>query len=266
MRLINFVFLFSALIISTPLFAQGKKTEIVIGTTAGDFADLVKHGLKPILEKNGYAVKLIEFTDYVTPNLALEEKRLSANIFQHKPYLDEFAKEKGLHLKAVAEVPTAPLGIYAGKTKALKDVKNKAVIAIPNDATNLSRALTILSELGWVKISPKANPILVSVRDITENKKELNIKLLEAAQLPRIVSEVDFAIINGNYATNAGIGLETALAKEKSDLYINWLVVRESDQNSEITKALIQSLNDDAFKKFSESRFKGYKFPKSWKK
>lgn len=265
MRSLVLAFLLTFSLFSSLAHSEAKKTEIVIGTTPGDFAELVRNGLTPVLEKQGYKVRLMEFTDYVTPNLALEEKTLDANIFQHKPYLDEFAKAKGLHLKPVAQVPTGPLGLYAGKSKSLKDIKDKAVIAIPNDPTNLSRALTLLSEQGLIKINPNANPILVGTKDITENKKKIDIKLLEAAQLPRVLDEVDFAIINGNYATNAGIALTSALAQEKSNLYINWLVVRDADVNAQYVKDLKAALNSPALKTWAKNRFKGYKFPADWK-
>lgn len=246
--------------------AEAQAKNITIGATVGDFADLVKQGLRPQLEKKGYKVRLVEFTDYVTPNLALSEGRLDANIFQHKPYLDQFAKEKGLKLSAVAQVPTAPLGLYAGKLKSLADVKNESKIAIPNDATNLSRALTILSDLGWIEISKNANPLLVGTKDITKNQKKLKIVLLEAAQLPRALADVDFAVINGNYVTSAGIALTSALTQEKSDLYINWLVVAEKNKDSAVTKDLVEVLNSEEVKKYSQTKFKGYKFPSSWKK
>ncbi|WP_200860198.1 MetQ/NlpA family ABC transporter substrate-binding protein [Pseudobdellovibrio exovorus] len=272
MKWFSFTFGVTALFLtSTTVQAQtpspaAKKQNITIGATVGDFADLVKHGLRPQLEKKGYKVKLVEFTDYVTPNLALAEGRLDANIFQHKPYLDQFAKEKGLKLSAVAQVPTAPLGLYAGKLKSLDEVKEESKIAIPNDATNLSRALTILSDLGWVEISKNANPLLVGTKDITKNPKKLKIVLLEAAQLPRALADVDYAVINGNYATSAGMALTSALTQEKSDLYVNWAVVTEKNKDSVFTKDLVEVLNSEELKKYANTKFKGYKFPTSWKK
>ncbi|MBC7464886.1 MAG: hypothetical protein H7256_02750, partial [Bdellovibrio sp.] len=241
-------------------------TKLTIGATTGDFADMVKESLKPILEKKGYSVKLVEFTDYVTPNLALSDGQLDVNIFQHKPYLEQFAKEKHLKLTPVAQVPTAPLGLYAGKLKTLAAVKNESTIAIPNDVTNLSRALTILSDLGWIEVAKNANPLLVSVKDISKNPKDLKIKLLEAAQLPRVLADVDYAVINGNYATTSGLKLESALAQEKSELYVNWAVTTEKNATSKFAQDLITALNSEDFKKYAKSKFKGYKYPSSWKK
>lgn len=239
---------------------------LTIGTTAGDFADLAKEGLKPQLEKQGYTVKVVEFTDYVTPNLALADGRVDVNIFQHKPYLDQFAKEKGLRLSPLAQVPTAPLGLYPAKLKTLNEVKNGSSIAIPNDPTNLSRALTILSDLGWIEIAKDASPLLVGTKDIVKNPKNLKILPLEAAQIPRATQDVDFAVINGNYATNAGIALTSALVQEKSNLYVNWAVVTEKNIATKFSKDLIAILNSDDFKKYAHARFKGYKLPEAWTK
>ena len=245
--------------------AELKYKVIRIGTTPGDFASLVKDGLAPELKKSGYEVKLVEFTDYVTPNLALADGQLDVNIFQHKPYLDQFSKEKNLSLVAFAQVPTAPLGLYAGKLKKLSDVKIKSTIAIPNDPTNLSRALGILSEIGWIEISKNANPFLISTKDIIKNPKELVITLLEAAQLPRTLQDVDYAVINGNYATSSGLKLENALTIEKSDLYVNWAVTTQKNAAEKFIKDIAAALDSADVKKYSRNQFKGYKFPTSWK-
>jgi D-methionine transport system substrate-binding protein len=183
--------LLSLAVAGPALAADPAKKEIVIGTTVGDFGDMVKQSVKPILEKQGYAVKLVEFTDYVRPNMALQEGALDVNVFQHKPYLDNFVKEHKLSLKEVFQVPTAPLGIYPGKLKSLKDVKEGSTISAPNDPSNFARALVMLSDLGWVKLKPGINPLTASERDIAVNVKKLKIVQLEAAQLPRSRSDVD---------------------------------------------------------------------------
>lgn len=243
----------------------GKTKTIVVGTSVGDFAALVNEGLKPYLEKKGYQIKLVQFTDYVRPNLALEEGALDVNIFQHKPYLDAFTKEKGLHLSVLVPVPTAPLGLYSGKLKKLTEVKAGVSIAVPNDSTNLARALVILKELGWIELNPKSDPLRVSTKDIIQNLKGVKIIPLEAAQIPRALSDVDYAIINGNYATNAGIALSSALTREKNDNYINYAVVRSGDLNSAFAKDFADAAKSGFFKEFSKKRFQGYKFPSDWK-
>lgn len=264
--LVQVALLISALTTATAVrAADAAPTPFTIGATTGDFSDMVKDSIKPLLEKKGYTVKLVEFTDYITPNLALSEGQLDANIFQHKPYLQEFAKVKNLSLSPIVQVPTAPLGLYAGKLKSLAEAKHESTVAIPNDATNLSRALTILSEIGWIEVSKNANPLLVSVKDITKNPKNLKIKLLEAAQLPRALADVDYAVINGNYATSAGIALDSALAQEKSDLYVNWVVVAKKNETSKQAKDLTEVINSADFKKYAKAKFKGYKYPSNWK-
>lgn len=239
---------------------------ITIGTTSGDFTVLANEGLKPELEKKGYKVKVVEFTDYMTPNIALAEGKIDLNIFQHKPYLDQFIKEKGLQLSPLAQVPTAPLGLYSGKLKSINEVKNNSSIAMPNDPTNLSRALNILADLGWIEVNKDVNPLLVGIKDIIKNPKNLKIIPLEAAQVPRAAQDVDFAIINGNYATSAGISLNSVLTQEKSNTFINWIVVTHHNLNSDFAKDIITITNTDAFKKYAKAKFKGYKYPEIWTK
>ncbi len=241
------------------------KSEITIGTTAGDFGEMAKQGIKPELEKKGYKVKVIEFTDYVTPNLALASGQIQANIFQHKPYLEEFSKAKGLDLLPLTEVPTAPLGLYAGKLKSLEAVKEGSTIAIPNDPTNLARALIILKDLGWIEVAKDADPLLISTRHISKNPKKLKIVSLEAAQLPRSLADVDFAVINGNYATSSGLSLAAALSQEKSEAYLNWAVIAKKDKDQAFAKDLKDAINSEAFKTYARNRFKGYRFPPQWK-
>lgn len=238
--------------------------EIVIGATVGDFANIVKEGLQPALEKRGYKVRLIEFTDYVQPNIALSEGSLDLNIFQHKPYLEQFAKEKKLALETVAQVPTAPLGIYAGKTKSLKDIKEKSTVAVPNDPTNLARALVILADLGWIELPEKIDAFHVSPQNIKRNIKKIEIIQLEAAQIPRALQDVDYAIINGNYVVSSGLQLTSALAFEKSDAYVNWVVARTKDAKSTYVRDVQEILNSVEFKQYAKKRFPGYRYPSGW--
>lgn len=257
--------IFLAILFSVTAKSNSRQNTIRIGATAGDFAELVRGGLQPELEKLGYKVVLREFTDYVTPNLSLAEGSLDLNIFQHKPYLEQFAKDRKLSLTAIAEVPTAPLSLYGGKLKSLHDVKEGSAVALPNDATNLSRALTILADLNWIELNPNSNPILVSLKDVKKNTYRLKLLLLEAAQLPRSLQDVDYAVINGNFATSAGIPLRSALKLEKSDLYINWAVTTEAKSTETFARDTVTALNSPTFQKFAREKFKGYKFPSRWK-
>ena len=248
------------------LAADPAKQQIVIGTTVGDFGDQVRQSIRPLLEKQGYKVKLVEFTDYVRPNLALQEGSLDLNVFQHRPYLDKFSAQHKLHLTPVFQVPTAPLGIYAGKRQALADVKPGSSVSLPNDPSNLARALVMLADLGWISLKPGINPVTASERDIAANPRKLVLRPLEAAQLPRSRADVDFAVINGNYAVSSGIKLTTALYQEKSNAYVNVGVIRTADVNKPWARDVIAAYQSPAFKAYAVKRFPGYKLPQVWGK
>ena len=243
---------------------NGDKKEIVFGTTVGDFGDMVKDQIKPALEKKGYKIKLVEFTDYVRPNLALSEGELDINIFQHKPYLDDFKKQHKLDITEDFQVPTAPLGLYPGKLKSLNDVKEGSSVSVSNDPSNFARALVMLKELGWIKLKDGINPLTASKNDIAENIKKINLVELEAAQLPRSRADVDFAIVNGNYAMSSGMKLTEALFQEPSFAYVNWSAVRTADKGSKWLKDVEEAYNSQEFKDYAHKRFVGYKYPAAW--
>ncbi|ENX1828225.1 MetQ/NlpA family ABC transporter substrate-binding protein [Neisseria gonorrhoeae] len=240
------------------------KKEIVFGTTVGDFGDMVKEQIQAELEKKGYTVKLVEFTDYVRPNLALAEGELDINAFQHKPYLDDFKKEHNLDITEAFQVPTAPLGLYPGKLKSLEEVKDGSTVSAPNDPSNFARALVMLNELGWIKLKDGINPLTASKADIAENLKNIKIVELEAAQLPRSRADVDFAVVNGNYAISSGMKLTEALFQEPSFAYVNWSAVKTADKDSQWLKDVTEAYNSDAFKAYAHKRFEGYKYPAAW--
>lgn len=240
-------------------------TKIVIGTTEGDFADMVRNQVKSSLEAQGYEVELIAFTDYVRPNLALAEGDLDINIFQHKPYLDTFKKENNLDLVEVFQVPTAPLGIYSGKKTTLDDVYKGMRVSAPNDPSNFARALVMMDDLGWITLKDNIDPLTASKTDIADNSKyDIEIIELEAAQLPRARDEVDFAVINGNYATDAGIKLTEALFQEPSFAYVNWSAIKSADAGKKWVEDVTNAYNSEAFKKYAHETFPGYKYPKIW--
>lgn len=240
------------------------KKKIVFGTTVGDFGDMVKEQIQAELEKKGYTVKLVEFTDYVRPNLALAEGELDINVFQHKPYLDDFKKEHNLDITEAFQVPTAPLGLYPGKLKSLEEVKDGSTVSAPNDPSNFARALVMLNELGWIKLKDGINPLTASKADIAENLKNIKIVELEAAQLPRSRADVDFAVVNGNYAISSGMKLTEALFQEPSFAYVNWSAVKTADKDSQWLKDVTEAYNSDAFKAYAHKRFEGYKYPAAW--
>ena len=240
-------------------------SKIVIGTTEGDFADMVRNQVKGALEEQGYDVELITFTDYVRPNLALAEGDLDINIFQHKPYLDTFKKENNLDLVEVFQVPTAPLGLYSGKKTSLDEAYKGMSVSAPNDPSNFARALVMMDDLGWITLKDNIDPLTASKTDIADNSKyDINIVELEAAQLPRARDEVDFAVINGNYATDSGIKLTEALFQEPSFAYVNWSAIKSADTGKKWVEDVTNAYNSEAFKKYAHETFPGYKYPKIW--
>lgn len=241
-----------------------QQTEIRFGVTPGDFGDQVRDSVKGILEKQGYKVTVTEYPDYVTPNKALAEGAIDINIFQHKPYLDSFKAEHKLDITEVFQVPTAPLGLYPGKLTSLDQVKDGTTVSVPNDPSNFARALVMLDNLKWIKLKDGVNPLQASKADIAENIKNIKLVEMEAANLPRSRSDVDFAIVNGNYAMSSGMKLTETLFQEPSFAYVNWSAVRTADKDSKWVKDVTAAYNSDEFKSYAHTKFVGYKFPETW--
>ena len=214
--------------------------------------------VKPALAKEGVDLKVKVFTDYIQPNVQVAEKRLDANFFQHQPYLDEFNKAKGTHLVSVAAVHLEPLGAYSSKYKKLDEIKDGSTGVIPNDATNGGRALLLLDKAGLITLKDKTN-ILSTPKDITANPKKLKFRELEAATIPRVLTQVDLALINTNYALEAKLNPEKdALVIEGSDSpYVNILVARPDDKDSADMQKLVAALHTPEVKAFILEKYKG---------
>ncbi len=226
-------------------FADTQK--IVFGIAPGPYGDLIKLAIAPGLEKKHYTVEVTEFSDYVQPDLALANKSIDVNVFQHRVYLDKFSADHGLKLSPVITIPTASLGIYSKKFKSLSDIKDGATITIANDPTNLARALRYLQALGLITINPNIDASKASEKDIAENPKHLNIEPVEAAQLPRTLDSVDFSLVNGNYAIASGIW-PTALGREiLTENYINLVAVRTEDLDKPFVKDIVAVVKSKAF-------------------
>lgn len=238
-----------SLLIPASLFAAEKT--ITIGVTPFPHKDIMIL-VGDLLKKEGYDLKIKEFTDYVTPNTALGEGSLDANFFQHVPYLENTKKEKGLDLVWVAKVHIEPLGLYSKKIKKLDELKNGARIAIPNDATNCSRALRLLEKNGIIKVKPGE---LVTAKDITENHKKVKISEIEAAQLPRTLPDVDASVINTNFAVEAKLipAKDAIVIEGKDSPYANVIAVRSTDKDSPAIKALVRAANSPEVKKYIET-------------
>lgn len=219
-----------------------------------------------ILAQAGIKLEVVEFTDYVQPNMVTESGEVDANYFQHQDYLNNFNEENGTHLVSVAEIHYEPLGLYPGKTKSIDELADGAKISVPNDTSNEARALQLLAAQGLIELDPDAG-LTATKNDITSNPKNLEIVEMEAAQLPRTLADVDMAVINGNYATQAGFSsAKDALAAESADseaaqIYPNVLVVKEGRESDSAILALAAALQSDAVRSFIDENFGGAVVP-----
>ncbi|MFJ2388525.1 MetQ/NlpA family ABC transporter substrate-binding protein [Pseudomonas koreensis] len=234
---------------------------LTVAATPVPHAEILEF-VKPALAKEGVDLKVKVFTDYVQPNVQVAEKRLDANFFQHQPYLDEFNKAKGTNLVAVTGVHLEPLGAYSSKIKDLKDLPSGANVVIPNDATNGGRALLLLAKAGLITLKDPTN-ILSTVKDIAQNPKDLKIRELEAATIPRVLTQVDLALINTNYALEAKLDpSKDALVIEGNDSpYVNILVSRADNKDSDAMQKLAAALHSPEVKKFITEKYKGAVLP-----
>ncbi len=249
---------------AAPSSAPGLK-ELKIGASPVPHSDILK-AVQPLLKEKGIDLKIVEFTDYVQPNLALQSKDLDANYFQHLPYLEDFNAKNNTQISSAVAVHFEPLGLYPGKTKAVKDLKEGDSIAVPNDTSNEARALLLLQEAGIIKVREGAG-LAATVKDITENPKNIKIMELEAAQLARALPDVNLAVINGNYAIQAGLSAsKDALASEDKDslaakTFANIIAVRTGDESREEIKALIDAITSEEVRKFINENYQGAVIP-----
>ncbi|MCQ5079491.1 MetQ/NlpA family ABC transporter substrate-binding protein [Gemmiger formicilis] len=243
------------------------ETSELAGTTLKVAASPTPHAeilnvAKDILAEQGITLEVVEFSDYVQPNLVTESGEVDANYFQHTPYLESFNEENGTHLVSVGAIHYEPFGIYPGKSNDLANIADGATIAVPNDTTNEARALQLLAAQGLITVRDGAG-LTATVNDITENPHNLQIEEIEAAQLPRTVQDVDFAVINGNYAMEAGFSVgKDALAtedasSEAAQTYANVLVVKEGNENNPAIQALLKALQSDEVKNYIDQTYDG---------
>ncbi|MBO7743892.1 MetQ/NlpA family ABC transporter substrate-binding protein [Paenibacillus sp. MWE-103] len=234
-----------------------KEITLKVGASPVPHAEIL-NVVKPILEKQGIKLEVMEFTDYIQPNTQLYEKELDANFFQHMPYLEQFNKDQGYDLVSVAGVHIEPFGAYSKKVKSADELKEGAKVVIPDDPTNGGRALALMAENGLIKLKDGVG-VAGTVRDITDNPKKLKITEVEAATLPRVLDEVDLALINTNYALEAGlVPTKDALFIEGSDSpYVNILAARLDNKDSAGIKALAAALQSPEVKAFIEEKYKG---------
>ena len=256
---------------STEAAESTAETSELAGTTLKVAASPTPHAeilnvAKDILAEQGITLEVVEFSDYVQPNLVTENGEVDANYFQHTPYLDSFNAENGTHLVSVGAIHYEPFGIYPGKSDDLANIADGATIAVPNDTTNEARALQLLAAQGLITVRDGAG-LTATVNDITENPHNLQIEEIEAAQLPRTVQDVDFAVINGNFAMEAGFSVgKDALAtedasSEAAQTYANVLVVKEGNENSPAIQALLAALQSDKVRDYINETYDGAVVP-----
>ena len=231
--------------------------ELKVGATPVPHAELLNL-VKEDLKTEGVDLKVVEFTDYVTPNLALAEGELDANFFQHFPYLEKFSNERGLNLVSAGKIHVEPLGVFSQKIKDIKALPNKATIAIPSDPSNGGRALILLHNNGIIKLNDPTN-LYVTEFDIVENPKKLKFKPIEAAQLPRVLPDVEAAVINGNYALEAGFSpVEDSLLLEGAESpYANIIAVKSGDESKEDIQKLLKALQSKKVSDYIGANYKG---------
>ncbi|WP_297288980.1 MetQ/NlpA family ABC transporter substrate-binding protein [uncultured Flavonifractor sp.] len=240
---------------STETSSVPEGTVIRVAASPTPHAEILKVA-KEVLAEQGITLEIEEFTDYIQPNMVTEDGQVDANYFQHITYLNDFNEQNGTHLVSVADLHYEPFGIYAGKTTSLADLPDGAVIGVPNDPTNEGRALLLLQQEGLITLKEGAG-LTATKLDIAENPKNLDIQELEAAQLPRSLDSLDLAVINGNYALQAGLNAADALAVESTDgeaaqAYVNVLVVKEGREEDPAIQALVDALKSDEVKAYME--------------
>ena len=244
--------------------ASGELEKLVVGASPAPHAEILE-AAREVLASKGYDLEIVEYTDYVIPNNALDSGDLDANYFQHKPYLDSFNEQNGTDLVSAGAIHYEPFGIYAGKTASLDALPDGATVLVPNDITNEARALLLLEAQGLLTLKEDAG-LEATPTDIVDNPKNLEFVELEAALLPRSLPDEDIAVINGNYAIEAGLKMSDALAVEDSDslaatTYGNVVAVRAEDADSDKTKALIEALTSPEVKEFMETTYEGAVVP-----
>lgn len=238
--------------------AEGSK--IVVGASPSPHVEILK-AAQPILAEQGITLEIKEFTDYILPNKALDSGDLDANYFQHQPYLDTFNKDNGMELQSLGGIHYEPMGIFAGNTKTLDELKDGAKIGVPNDPTNEARALLLLQENGVITLKDGIG-ITATKMDIVDNPKNVEIEEMEAAVLPKSMTSLDIAVINGNYALSGGLSIKDALAIETADslaaeTYANIIAVRKGDEERPELKKLVEVLQSKEIADYITNTFEG---------
>ena len=251
------LFVFSGCGSDTGKTSEPEKSAITIGVTPGPHAEIMEE-VKKVAAKEGLDIKIVEFSDYIQPNVALSNGEIDANSYQHQPFLDAQIADRGYKIESIAKTVIFPMAVYSKKIKSLTDIQSGAIVSIPNDPTNGGRALLILEKAGLLKLKENVG-LSATVADITENPQHLQIKELEAAQVALSLTDVDFAVINTNYATQAGLvpNRDALFIEDGKSPYANVLVVRSEDRDKAVFKKLIKAYQSDEVKQFITDHFQG---------
>jgi D-methionine transport system substrate-binding protein len=241
--------------------AADSKKEIAVGVTAGPHAEVMDF-VKKEAAKQGLTIKVVEFNDYVQPNIALANKELDMDSMQHQPYLDNMVKDRGLKLVSIGKTILLPMALYSNNYKNLTTVPSGAKVTIPNDPTNGGRALLLLQQANLIKLKDGVD-VKATVQDIVDNPQNLKFIELEAAQIPRSISDTDIACVNTNYAIAAGLNplKDALLVEDKNSPYANVMVIREEDKNNETYKKVLAIYQSEPVKQFILDHFKGSILP-----
>lgn len=241
--------------------AESKNVVLKVGATPVPHAEILNQ-IKPKLAKEGIDLQIVEFSDYVKPNLSLNDKEIDANFFQHEPYLDSFVKDRGLALVSAGKVHIEPMGIYSKKIKDIKNVPDGAKIAIPNDPSNGGRALAILESAKLLKLKDGVG-VSATAKDIVDNPKNLQIIEIEAALLPRSMDDTDLSVINSNFAMEAQLNpvKDSLFTEPKESPYANIVAIRKGDEKRPEIQKLMNALRSEDVKKFIEEKYKGAVVP-----
>lgn len=241
--------------------AEQNQTKLVVGATPVPSGEILQFA-KPLLKEKGINLEIKEFSEYVTPNVALNDKQLDANYYQHTPFLDKFNKDKNMNLVPVEKIHFVPMGGYSKKAKSKDELKNGAEVAVPNDPTNEGRALLLLQQAGLIKLKDEKG-LLQTPKDIIQNPKNLKFKELEAAQLPRVLPDVDLAVIPTNFALQAGLNppKDSLFIEDKDAPFAIVVAARPDNKENPAIKALIEVLTSDKLKKFIDEKYNGSVLP-----
>lgn len=246
-----------------PKASTNNDKQLNIGFNPGPYIDQFKQGIEPQLIEKGYTITYTDFTDGIQPNLAVANGEIDANIFQHRIYMESINAEENIDLIGVVQVPTPPMGLYSTKHDTLEN-KQKAVVAMPSDPVNMTRALNILEDIGWVTLKDDIDPLRVTEQDIIANNYNIEIRPMDAAQGVRALDDADYVAIQGNYVISSGLELSSAFKQEESDSpYVNVVTVKEENKEQQFVKDIIDAYHAEQFQEaiLSNEQFDGYLLP-----